>query len=218
MLDAQGLDDCAGAIFIYKRDGSVPDAIKGALAVARAHRTHVRYTQEELTRIVRVLGYDPTAEDGRFVRVVVATTKDEFLSELARWNQAVPAGTGALLVYAHMGEPGLAPARDAIEDIVTWQELGGVLTNKVSSLWLAGCTSAWCLAAWATPAASPVLNWLACTVKSEYWAPLITRFYGEISLDPVLTPRAIAKLLQNQAGNVEYLEVSGNVWTWPARA
>ena len=187
--------DCAGAIFIFKDDGTEFDALTEAAAVARQHRLEDTFTQEEKARVMRVLGYDPTDASGRFVYVVHTTDREEFMARLSEWHERTKHEDAALLIYAHMGENDLGPD-EGDSPGVAWRELGKILSDGVSSLWLAGCESDHCLTHWATsPSMHPVKNWLVSTSASVYWLPLIPYFVKELSVAPVCMPNEIAQAL-----------------------
>lgn len=211
MLTTIGDPDCHGAIFIYKDDGSIPKALANAISVAMEHRVKLTYSDEERKRIVDIVGYDPTDPSGRFVYIVHASTRAEFLHALTEWHARIGEGQGALMIYAHMGTLGINRISGDKEHRITWSELGDALPNNVASLWLAGCKSHHCLSAWG--ATAPVTDWLVCTSETKPWAPLIPAFIMEISVDPVYFPEAIARKLDDAFGDdVEYHRRSDNVW------
>lgn len=194
-MTAYGDNDCAGAIFIFKDDGTEHEALVAAADVAKRHRLADTFTPKEKARLVAQLGYDPCDTTGRFVHVVHTTDRDEFMLRLSGWHDRTRGQDTALLVYAHMGEDDIGPD-DGSAPGVTWRELGDILSEGVSSLWLAGCESEHCLDRWATqPSMHPVRNWLVCTKTSVYWLPLIPHFVKELSVAPVYMPNEIASTL-----------------------
>lgn len=189
-----GDDDCAGAIFIFKNDGTEVAALAEAAEVAKKHRLQDTFTEKEKARIVETLGYDPTDSSGRFVYVVHTTDREEFLTLLSAWHDRTRQHDAALLIYSHMGEGDIGP--DEESPGVMWRELGETLSAGVGSLWLAGCESDHCMNEWAkAPSLTPVRNWLVSTSESIYWLPLMPHFTMELSVEPGYTPTQIAASL-----------------------
>lgn len=207
-MSTYGDPDSAGAIFVFKGDNTEHDALAAAAEVARAHHLADTFTEAEKRRLVDRLGYDPTDAAGRFVYVVHATDREEFILRLSAWHERTKGQDTALLIYAHMGEADIGPVEDEDAPGVTWRELGDILGNAVSSLWLAGCESQHCLAAWAeAPSMHPVKNWVVCTKSSVYWQPLIAHFVKELSVAPLYMPDDIARDLEHAfPGQVRLLQ------------
>lgn len=201
-----GDDDCAGAIFIFKNDGTEETALVEAAKVAKKHRLEDTFTEEEKALIVAKLGYDPTDSSGRFVYVVHTTDCDEFVALLSAWHERTKNHDAALLVYSHMGEDDIGPDKKAPG--VTWRELAETLSGGVGSLWLAGCESDHCMNEWAKdPSLHPVRNWLVSTSESIYWLPLMRHFTKELSVGRVYMPNEIASELSKEfPGQVRVLQ------------
>lgn len=204
-MQTRGLPTCSGAIFIYKKDDSVQDALDAAQQVAKEHYSRAEYTPEQKARIIKLFGYDPTARDGDFVYVVHADLKSELLAELTRWSRSVDPSNSALMIYTHSGPLGINRIGGDNDHRVLWSELSAALSCGVSSLWLVGCKSKACLDAWASDG-GPARNWMACTATKEYWKKLIPYFLDEISLE-VRMPEDVAARLQKEFNDtVEYFE------------
>lgn len=204
-MQTRGLPTCSAAIFIYKKDESVTDALDAAQQVAAEHYSKTTYTPAQHARIIEILGYDPTDQNGDFVYVVHVDEKRHLLDELQRWSRAVDPTNSALMIYAHSGPNGINRLGGDDEHRVYWTDLSSALSCGVSSLWLVGCKSDECLAQWSS-SGGPARNWMACTSTKEYWKKLIPYFLDEISLD-VPTPEDIATRLHQEFGDrVEYFQ------------
>lgn len=115
------------------------------------------------------------------IRAELHSSKDLFLRSLKAWNATVDPTNSFLAIYAHMGEPGIAPTPKG--PLVTWNELADALPKKVSTLWLAGCKSA--RHPWEKPSDSPVTGTLLVTTESRDWSALVKIFENEVSLDNI---------------------------------
>jgi hypothetical protein len=202
MVQTFGNPDSAGAIFVFKDDSTEVQALREAATVAAQHHVTDVYTATEKQKLLSALGYDPTDSTGQFVYVVHSATRDEFLAELSAWHERAHDNDCALLIYAHMAPDDIGPVDSTSVPGVTWRELAEALPHGISSLWLAGCESHYCTAAWAKPPAQHcVRNWLVCTTTSIYWLPLMPYFIKELSLDPIFYPEQIAGALATAFGD-----------------
>jgi hypothetical protein len=166
--------------------------------------TQKRDIHPQRAHITKLLGYNPTDQSGDFVYVVHVDEKRHLLDELQRWPRAVDPTNSALMISAHSGPAGINRLDGDDDHRVYWTELSA-LSCGVSSLWLVGCGSNACLAAWSS-SGGPAFNWMACTVTKEYWKKLIPYLLEEISLD-VRMPEDIATSLRHEFGDkVEYFE------------
>jgi hypothetical protein len=157
MIDLLGSPACQGAIFIFKDDQSVQEAWSSAENIYK--------------------------EQGEF-RLEHHREKNTFLSSLTKWNKLVDPTNAFLCIYAHSGEPGIAPISNAGDSVVSWNEFGAALPNGVQTLWVLGCESdsfIWYL----NSISSKISERLLVTHKSEYWCPMILTFKEEISMDPI---------------------------------
>lgn len=204
-MQTLGLPTCSAAIFIYKKDKSVTNALVAAQQVAAEHYSKTKYTPAQCARITNLLGYDPTSQSGDFVYVVHVDEKRHLLDELQRWSQSVNPTNSALMIYAHSGSAGINRLRGDNDHRVSWIELSSALSCGVSSLWIVGCGSDACLTTWSS-SGGPARNWMACTATKAYWKKLNPYFLDEISLD-VRMPEDIATRLHQEFGDeVKYFE------------
>ncbi len=207
-----GDNNCSAAVFIYKSDTTIADALQKAQSVAAEHYSKSEYTEKQKSVIVEALGYDPTDSSGRFVYQVHAEDKKEFLDELKAWAKRVSNESPTLLIYAHSGQLGINRADGDDAHRITWAELATALPTGVESLWIAGCKSKYCLDSWAETG-GPAKCLMVCTASSEPWAKLIPSFKLQISFDPTYTISDITQRLDLDFGrNVELLERENGVW------
>lgn len=150
-MPVRGDLDCQGAVFIYKNDNS------------------------------QSLAWEDARNLGDHLRVELHKTKPAFLAGLTNWNRSIDPENGFLAIYAHMGDPGMAPTTNgAANEIVTWADLSGALARRVHTVWLIGCHSQSATLLWQTPKVSPVLGTLLVTSESEHWLPLLEQFQKEV--------------------------------------
>src|SRR6266436_5165887 len=101
---------CQGAIFVYKGDSSVDDAIAAVREIDKNHGG---------------------------IRAVVGKDKEEFLTALRKWNESIEPDNAFLCIYAHMGALGINCVSGQAATRITWVELARALPKGVHLLWLA---------------------------------------------------------------------------------
>ena len=148
--------DCQAAVFVYKDDDSKDKAWEAVVGI----------------------------EAGQPIRGEHHTDKDDFLAAISAWASNVDPDNAFLCIYAHMGDPGIAPVGEDDGRIITWEELETVLGDGVHLLWLIGCKSEASMGVWNT-SARPVRGFLLATSESQPWRPFIQFFADEISMDHI---------------------------------
>ncbi|MGC2658347.1 MAG: hypothetical protein WA324_10370 [Bryobacteraceae bacterium] len=170
---------CQAAVFCYKGDNTV-EPLKSDL--------------------------DKIAGDPPMIRGEIHEEKKRFLKTLREWNEhSDPRGT-FLCIYAHSGEPGIAPIGgkqlelhpDPESLIITWEELAHAMPKGVAYLWLLGCRTQEVLKIW-QELGGPVFSRLLATDAKDKWRPFVKWFAAEISLDPVFYNDEMIPLLIRKA-------------------
>ena len=176
-----------GAVFVYKDDGT--ESAAWADVEEMVHTSH-----------------GP-------IRGELHSNKQELLTGLKTWNEAVDPSNAHLCIYSHMGAPGIGCAPKNSSAIVTWLELQTALPLGVATLWLLGCNSQECLGYW-NDLAKPVRNVLLATSGSKCWLPFLKRFAAEIDMENVRPydemPVYLARVEPELSKHIQYFRPSGN--------
>jgi hypothetical protein len=150
------------------------------------------------------------------VRVEVHGDRTRFLAALRAWRTTVNENNSFLLIYSHMGAPGMSPTGGAAQ-LVTWDELKAALAPSVHTLWLVGCESHHVMAAWPTPADGSVKGTMLVTGSSEKWVELARLFREEVKMDGVVVfdkmEDHVRALLPEHANSIHYYDAS-NAAAW----
>lgn len=148
------------------------------------------------------------ARNLRDVRCELHIDPPNLVKGLTQWNKGVDPTNAFLAVYAHMGAAGMAPTTTG--PILRWADFQAALPYNVHTLWLAGCSSKHALAAWPTPAQSPVRGSLLITSASKDWMPLVSLFEREVSLDDITFFDEMEALVKGLmlTDDVNYLDAS----------
>lgn len=186
-MRTSGILTCQAAAFIYKADASAQKAWNDIESI-------------------------------KDIRRELHGSKTSLLDALKAWNiqPHLDPDNSFLAIYAHMGEPGIAPVGSGDPaDVISWSELASALPRGVTYGWLIGCNSEHALKHWPAPT-GPVRLRLLVTDVSEYWGPLLRHFHEEISLDPIRFPEEMPELLKtlepSLGGHLEYYESTSGGW------
>lgn len=185
-MESVGAVDCQAAVFVYKDDASQAEAWD---AVTKINTDHGG------------------------VRGELHSSKAMLLKGLSEWSTRVDASNAFLCIYAHMGSDGMNCTSSLDDRLVSWQELAEAISDGVEYLWLLGCKSEECLAAW-SDLSNPVRHLLLATSESKYWQPLLRCFAAEISISNIVLdgdmPEKLKKMEPGLADHTVYYKPGPN--------
>lgn len=126
----------------------------------------------------------------------------ELIGAIQHWSHNAPPHAYCC-IYAHMGPSGItsrgpkfsAPERRSM--IVPWAALARAFARPVDYLWLVGCQSNKCRAAWMPLAHSVAKKRILTTTASAHWLPLLWCFEHEISLSPIIPDGSVERRIRS---------------------
>jgi hypothetical protein len=149
------------------------------------------------------------------VRGEIHDDKVRFLAALTKWNEQCDPPAAFLCIYAHSGEPGIAPIGgkqlqshpDPESLIISWEDLALAIPKGVAYLWQLGCRTEEALKSWQA-LRGLVSSRLLATDAKEPWQPFVKWFAAEISLDPIFYNDEMMSVLKRKmpelAGRTHY--------------
>ena len=118
------------------------------------------------------------------IRLEAHDDKNEFLTNLRKWNESIEDPYNAFLyIYSHMGGPGLSASGDS-QKFISWSELADALPRKVYVIWLAGCVSESCIKTWKDN--SRVIHYLVGTTDKKNFVKMVEFFGDDINMQHII--------------------------------